>query len=164
VRLGTSGARAAGDVRAARASRGVARLGRGGRPGMRDTRERGRCEGEHSERAVARGVAQARAGWSGAPAAPGGTRERASAGLEQFAGGARAERGRRRAGDASVHAVERGSWRCGQVLGGRSRAGPWARAGRAGVRRAEQRHAQEELRWKAVAQDAGMRWPYRRCS
>jgi hypothetical protein len=100
-------------------------------------------------------------GWNGAPAAPGGTRERASAGLERFAGGAGAERGRRRAGGASVRAVTRGSWRCVQVLGGWSRAGPWARAGDAGVRRAEQRHAQEELRWKAVARDAGTRWPYR---
>jgi hypothetical protein len=57
--------------------------------------------------------------------------------------------------------VARGSWRCGQVLSGRSRAGPWARADGAEVRRAEQRHAQEELRWKAVARDAGTRWPYR---
>jgi hypothetical protein len=49
----------------------------------------------------------------------------------------------------------------GQVLGGRSRADPWARAGDAGVRRAEQWHAQDELRWKAVARDVGTRWPYR---
>jgi hypothetical protein len=47
------------------------------------------------------------------PVAPSGTRERASAGLERFAGGAGAERGRRRAGGASVHVVARGRWRCG---------------------------------------------------
>jgi hypothetical protein len=56
-----------------------------------------------------------------------------------------------------VRTVAHGNWRCGQVLSGRSRAGPWARAGDAGVRRAEQRHAQEELRWNAVARDAGTR-------
>jgi hypothetical protein len=38
--------------------------------------------------------------------------------------------------------VARGSWRCGQVLSGRSRAGPWARADGAEVRRAEQRHVE----------------------
>jgi hypothetical protein len=56
-----------------------------------------------------------------------------------------------------VRAVMRGSWQCVQVLGGRSKAGPWARADGAEVRRAEQRHAQEELRWKAVTRDAGTR-------
>jgi hypothetical protein len=99
--------------------------------------------------------------WNRAPAAPGDTREWASTGLERFAGGARAERGRRRAGGVSVRAVMRGNWWCVQVLGGRNGAGPWARAGDAGVRRAEQRHAQEELWWRAIARDAGTRWPYR---
>jgi hypothetical protein len=62
-------------------------------------------------------------GWNGAPAAPGGTRERASAGLERFAAGAGAERGRRRAGGASVRAVTRGSWWCVQAcVGGSERA------------------------------------------
>jgi hypothetical protein len=37
-----------------------------------------------------------------------------------------------------MRAVARGSWRCVQVLGGRSRAGPWARAGGAGVRRVQE--------------------------
>jgi hypothetical protein len=73
----------------------------------------------------------------------------------------RLEHGRRRASGVIMRAVARGSWRCGQVLSGRSRAGPWARADGAEVRRAEQQHAQEELRWKVVARDAGMRWPYR---
>jgi hypothetical protein len=76
----------------------------------------------------------------------------------------RQERGRRRASGASVRAVARGRLRCGQVLSGWSRAGPWARADSAEVQRAEQQHAQEELRWKAVMRDAGTRWPYRRRS
>jgi hypothetical protein len=94
-------------------------------------------------------------------------REQACAGtgvkraLERFAGGAGPERGRRRAGGASVRAVTRGNWQCVQVLGGRNGTGSWARAGNAGVRHAEQRHAQEELWWRAVARDAGTRWPYR---
>jgi hypothetical protein len=54
----------------------------------------------------------------------------------------RQERGRHRASGASMRAVARGSWRCGQVLSGRSRAGPWVRADGAEVRHAEQRHAQ----------------------
>jgi hypothetical protein len=38
----------------------------------------------------------------------------------------RQERRRHRESGTSVRAVARGSWRCGQVLGGRSRADPWA--------------------------------------
>jgi hypothetical protein len=37
----------------------------------------------------------------------------------------------------------------------REGADPWARADSVGVQRAEQRHAQEGLRWRASAQDAG---------
>jgi hypothetical protein len=76
---------------------------------------------------------------------------------ERHGGRCRSERERRRAGGASVRAMTRGSWRCGQMLSGRSRTDPWARADRVEVRRAEQRHAQEELRGRAFAQDARTR-------
>jgi hypothetical protein len=46
--------------------------------------------------------------------------------LRRFVGSAGAERGRRRADGTSMRAVTCGSWRCVQVLGGRSRTDPWA--------------------------------------
>jgi hypothetical protein len=50
----------------------------------------------------------------------------------------RQEHGRRRAGGASVRAVARGSWRCGQVLSGkRSGAGASGQCMRACVARSE---------------------------